>query len=134
MRGLKICLWITGILCLLTIFGLFLPRSSLEAIAGLFGVEKLPDSPVFLYAVRAFSATYTAIGLFYVILALQPTRFGVMVPFSGFAAAFVGIVCGITGLAVRMPVAWFLGDFLTCTILGVLILVFWRKSKQASAH
>jgi hypothetical protein len=31
-----------------------------------------------------------------------------------------------------MPFLWFLGDSLSCTILGILILVFWRQAKRAS--
>jgi hypothetical protein len=68
-------------------------------------------------------------GAFFVILALHPMKYGAMVPFSGLAAVFLGVVCGITGLAVGMSPPWFLGDSLSCLIVGVLILVFWRQAK-----
>jgi hypothetical protein len=32
-------------------------------------------------------------------------------------------------MVVGMPALWFLGDSLSCVVLGVLILVFWRKAK-----
>ncbi len=70
--------------------------------------------------------------MFFIILALNPVKYGVLVPFSGLAAVFVGVVCFITGLAVGMPAVWFLGDSLSCAVLGVLILVFWRKAKSLS--
>ena len=130
MRGLKICLWITGIVCLLAVVGLFLPISAYESIAGFFGIETLPDSPLVMYAVRTLSATFIGIGAFFVILALNPVKYGVLVPFSGIAAVFIGVVCFITGLAVGMPAVWFLGDSLSCAVLGVLILVFWQKTKK----
>ncbi|HDZ69247.1 MAG TPA: hypothetical protein ENH43_02380 [Phycisphaerales bacterium] len=129
MRALKICLWITGILCLVSVFGMFLPVSALESIARCFGVESLPDSPLVMYAVRLMSATYAAVGVFFIILALRPMDYGVLVPFSGLASVFVGLVCGITGLAVGMPVLWFLGDSVPCVVLGVLVFVFWRQAK-----
>jgi hypothetical protein len=130
MRALKICLWIAGIGCLLSVFGMFLPISAWESIAKVFGVQLvLPDSPLFMYMVRLMSATYAAVGVYLVILALNPMKYGVMVSFTGLAAVFLGIVCGITGLAVGMPLLWFLGDSLSCTVLGVLILVFWRQAK-----
>ena len=66
------------------------------------------------------------------ILALHPMKYGVLVPFSGLAAVFLGVVCAIAGLVVGMPVLWFLGDSVSCTVLGVLILVFWRQAKQTS--
>ncbi len=127
MRALKICLWIAGVGCLLSVFGVFLPMSVFESIAKFFGIELPPDSPLLVYAVRLMSATYAAVGVFFIILALQPMKYGVMVPFSGLGAVFVGVVCAIAGLSTAMPLWWFLGDSLSCLVLGVLILVFWIK-------
>jgi len=127
MRALKICLWIAGFACLLSVFGMFLPMSVFESIAKFFGIESLPDSPLLVYAVRLMSGTYAAVGVFFVILALDPMKYGVMVPFSGLGAVFVGVVCAIAGLLTAMPLWWFLGDSLSCLVLGVLILVFWLK-------
>ncbi len=126
MRALKICLWIAGILCLLSVFGMFLPVSVVESLAKAFGVQTLPDSPLVMYVVRVMSATYAGVGVYFVILALHPMKYAILVPFTGLAAVLLGVVCGITGLAVAMPPMWFLGDFVSCTVLGVLILVFWR--------
>ena len=130
MRGLKICLWITGILCLLAVFGMFLPISVFESIAKFFGLESLPDSPLLMYAARLMLATYAAVGIFFIILALNPLKYGVIVPFSGLAAMFVGVVCAIAGPLTAMPFWWFMGDSLSCLILGVLILVFWQQAKK----
>jgi len=134
MRALKICLWIAGILCLLSVFGIFLPISVWESIAKYFGIESLhlPDSPLFEYAIRVLSAMSVATGVYLVILALHPTKYPVLIPFTGLAAVFLGVVCGITGLIVGMPPLWFMGDSLSCLVLGILILVFWRQAKQAS--
>ncbi|MFB0524105.1 MAG: hypothetical protein ACETVZ_01090 [Phycisphaerae bacterium] len=129
MRALKICLWIAGVLCLLSVFGMFLPISVFESIAKFFGIESLPDSPLILYAVRVMSATYVGVGVYFIILALHPMKYGVLVPFTGLVAVALGVVCAITGAAVGMPVLWFLGDSLSCVVLGVLILVFWRQTK-----
>ena len=134
MRALKICLWIAGILCLLSVFGMFLPIRVVESLARAFGVELvLPDSPLFEYAVRVMSATYAAVGVYLVILALHPMKYAVLVPFTGLASVFLGVVCGITGLAVAMPPLWVLGDSLSCLVFGVLILVFWRQAKMAGS-
>ncbi|MBA7662237.1 hypothetical protein ES703_70264 [subsurface metagenome] len=129
MRALKICLWIAGVGCLLSVFGMFLPVRVVESLARAFGGEAFPDSPLCLYALRVVSATYVGVGVFFIILALHPMNFGVLVPFSGLAAVFLGVVCGITGLAVGMPLLWFLGDSVSCTVLGILIFVFWRQAK-----
>lgn len=132
MRGLKICLWIVGILCLLSVLGMFLPVGVIESFVQLFGEQSFPDSPVFVYSLRLMSATYAGVGVYFIILAMEPMKYGIMVPFSGWAAVVLGIICAITGAAVGMPVMWFMGDSLSCLILGVLILLFWQKSKKIS--
>jgi hypothetical protein len=129
MRGLKICLWIAGVLCLLSVIGVVLPISVWESIAKVFGVEELCDSAVVVYSLRLMCATYAGVGVFFIILALHPMDYGVMVPFSGIAAVVLGAVCGITGLIVEIPALWFLGDTLSCLVIGVLILLFWRQAK-----
>ncbi|MCJ7777777.1 MAG: hypothetical protein MUP16_05635 [Sedimentisphaerales bacterium] len=130
MRGLKICLWIAGILCLSSIVGVFLPMSMCESIVEYFGIESLPDSPLLFYMARVTSAMAVWIGVFFIILALRPMDYGVMVPFSGLCSVALGVVCAITGFIEKMPLLWFLGDSLSCLVLGILILVFWQKAKK----
>lgn len=132
MRGLKICLWIMGLLCLSCVFGMFLPISTLESFTKVFGVESLSGPPIATYAIRVMSAMCIGIGVFFIILALNPMKYGVMVPFSGIGSVLLGVACGITGPAVGMPAKWFLGDSLSCLVIGVLILVFWQRAKQHS--
>lgn len=132
MRALKICLWITGILCLLSVLGMFLSISTVGSILKVFGGEAIPDQPQCAYGIRVVSTSFVGVGIFFIILALHPMDYGVMVPFSGLFAAILGIICLITGIAVGMPVLWFLCDSLSCFIPGILIFVFWRRAKQAS--
>jgi hypothetical protein len=131
MSGLKICLWIAGIACLLSVFVMFfLPVSTWESITKFFGVESLPDFPLFLYTTRRMSAVWAALGVFFIILARNPTKYGTMVPFSGLAIVFVGMVCWITGLVVEMPPRWILADSMSCVVLGTLIFAFWRRTAR----
>ena len=133
MRGLKVCLWIAGIFCLTAIAGVFAPMSAWPSITGFFGVESLPDAPVFEYFARLLSVTYAAIGLFFIILALRPGKYGGIVPFSGVASALIGLTALITGLVAGMPAKWYLCDSLPCIVLGVLIFVFWQQTKSTTA-
>jgi peptidoglycan/LPS O-acetylase OafA/YrhL len=111
---------------------MFLPVSSWESVAGAFGTESFPDSPQVIYAARLLSATFTLVGVFLVILALDPLKYGVMVPFTGIAAVILGAFCAAAGLLAKMPTWWYLGDALCCLVLGVLILVFWQQANQTS--
>jgi hypothetical protein len=97
-------------------------------------MESLPDSPLFFYAASLMSTMCAAMGVFFIILALRPMDYGIMVPFSGLAAVVLGVVCAITGFTVKMPNLWFLGDSLSCLVLGILILVFWQRAKRATGE
>jgi hypothetical protein len=130
MRGLKIFLWIGAVLCLLSAIGMFLPCSALCAIARAFGIESTSDSPLLEYGVRTTLATYVAVGVYLVILALDPMKYGVLVPFTGVASLFLGLVCAVAGVASAMPLWWFLSDSLSCVVWGVLVLIFWQKARQ----
>jgi len=131
MRTLKSFLWIAGIACLLSGYGLFTSMSALETMANFFGAESLdlPDSPLFVYVVRLISAMAVATGVYLIILALNPMKYPALIPFTGLASVFLGVVCGITGLAAEMPVLWFLGDSLGCLLFGILVLASWQQIK-----
>ena len=133
MRALKICLWIAGIVCLLSLFGMVLPVLSWESISRFFGIESFQNSPQFIYAMRVGSGTYAAVGIFFIILALAPLKYGVMVPFAGLGSLFIGVVCVIAGLITAMPFWWFMGDSLSCLVLGFLILFFWQQVKKTAS-
>lgn len=132
MRGLKICLWIAGLLCLLAVVGVFAPMSAWPKVTGFFGVESLPDAPVFEYFAKLLSVSYGAIGIFFIILSLRPAKYGVLVPFSGIASVIIGATALITGIFVQLPAKWYLCDSLPCIVLGVLILVFWQRAKHTT--
>jgi hypothetical protein len=129
MTGLKIWLWIAGLFCLSAVVGVFAPMSMWPKVTGIFGVETLPDAPVFVYFARLLSATYGAIGIFFIILALRPLKYGVLVPFSGIVSILVGATALVTGIMVQMPAKWYLCDSLPCIILGILILAFCSQAK-----
>lgn len=132
MRGLKVCLWIAGLFCLSAVAGVFAPMSAWPKVTGLFGVESFPDAPVFVYFARLLSASYSAIGVFFIILALRPEKYGLMVPFSAIASVLIGATALITGIIVQLPAKWFLCDSLPCIVLGLLILMFWEQAKRTA--
>ena len=132
MRALKICLWVAGIACILSLFAMVLPVSLLKSISKFYGIKAFSDSPQFIYAIRVGLCTYAAVGVFFVILAIDPLKYGILVPFSALGAVFVGVVCAIAGLLSKVAFWWFMGDFLSCLVWGVLILIFWKQAKKAA--
>ena len=67
MRALRVCLWIAGVACLVSVFGMFLPISAIESVVEAFGGEQFPDLPQCAYCIRVVSATFVGIGIFFVI-------------------------------------------------------------------
>lgn len=133
MRGLRICLWISGVFCLLSILGVILPVSAFEAIVRPLGDIAIPTGPVFLYLLRVVCATFALIGIYFIMLAMDPMRYGVLVPFSGLAGVLIGVICLVAGASTGMPMLWYMGDGLPCVILGVLIYLFWQKARSLAA-
>lgn len=129
MRPLRISLWIAAVFCfVLSMFGLFAPFSVLESLADYFGTETF-----ILYGMRTASAAFAGMGAISVVLALNPMRYGAMVPVSGLSSVFIGVVCVVAGLVVGMPLIWFLGDAVFCALLGALIFAFWQKARKSPA-
>ena len=83
---------------------------------------------------RVMSAMAAGMGVFFIILALRPTAYGVMVPFAGLYNIGLGVACGVTGFIEQMPNLWFLGDTISCLVFGVLILVFSQQAKKPKAE
>jgi len=134
MRPLMMCLWTVGVLCCLGVVGLFLPMSVVSYLSETVVHQPLPETAAMAYMFRAMCATYVAIGVFYLILAVDPMAYGALVPFSGAAAIFVGVACGLFGLISGVAPLWFGGDFLVCTAFGLLILIFWRRALARRAE
>ena len=130
MRCLKVCLLITAFSCLAAALFMILPIPTIESFFENFGIESLPDTPIFIYITRLVSATYAVIGVFLIIMALDPMKYGVMVPFAAVSTLFIGLVCGTVGVISVIPKLWFLGDALFGIILGLGILISWQKVKK----
>ncbi len=129
MRPLKICLWAIGVLYALAVLGLFMRFSTIESVASVFGSPEFPDSPLFRYTLRTLCGVCLAMGVYHVILALNPMKYGVLVPFTGLASIFVGAMCLTWGVKVRLSAPVYIGDFLLLELFGALIIVFWRRAR-----
>jgi len=130
MRMLKFCLWVVGALCLLPVVVLFLPMATYRAFSGVLIDVQLPDHRLFAYAIRVASATSVLVGIFYIMLALKPHRYGLMLPFAGAAPIFLGITSIVAGVAEGISFFVFGGDAVLSLLMGGLILYFWYQEKS----
>jgi hypothetical protein len=129
MRALRRTLVLMGLLCVLAIVGMALPVPTMAKLADRLGLGRtLIETPLFIYTVRVMCATFVAIGVFLFILAGDPLRYGVMVPFAGAASVWIGVSCALFGMASRMGAIYFVGDAAACILLGIFVMRFHRRA------
>ena len=124
MKGLKVVLWICGVGLLLSFPFLLVPWRVMADWCGRMGVEIAISAPVAAYTTRGILACCGLIGVFFVILAKDPLRYGPMLPLAGCGLILVGLVCLAGGIRYKLPVIMFAGDVIFSIVAGLLILVF----------
>lgn len=134
MRTLKICLWVVGAACLIAGMTLFLPTSIYTSLSQLIVNVEFPEHRLFSYALRVASGTYLLVGVFYIILALDPRGYGIMLPFAGVAPVVIGLTCLVVGILEGISFWVFGGDAVFALLMGGLILYFWRVERAESAE
>ena len=131
MKSLKVALWITAIGCLTAVPFIFLPWAAVESIGSWFGIESLPDMPIAVYFFKVVFGVFGLIGVFFIILARNPLKYGSMLNLGAFGLILFGLLALILGLAIGLPPIVYIGDGLSGLVLGTAILVFFSRSKQA---
>ena len=125
MKFLRIVLLVASLVCFSGFLGIFVPLDSLAVVVTRYGADAPPSEPLFEYVFRLGAAVMAACGFFYLVLASDPRRFGILVPVSGGAILFVGLVLLGTGFSSGMLSQIFIADFLSCVVLGSTIVVTW---------
>lgn len=130
MRMLKISLWITAIGCLIAVPFIFVPWSVIADMGSCFGVEPLPDAPFVVYLFRVICGIFGLIGVFFVLLALDPLKYGPMLNLGAYGLILFGLLAMITGTSIGLTPVVYLGDGVSGLILGSAILLFAAKARQ----
>jgi len=129
MKGLKVVLWILAILCLLCFLGVIFPWSWTSKIASIWGYGDIAGFQGLLkYAARVGFAACGLIGIFFLILVLNPLKYGPMLSLAGLGLLLLGLVSLVWGIFYTFPLWIWLCDVLFCFIFGVLILYFKEKA------
>ncbi len=130
-RGLKIVLWIAGVGWGSSIFMVVAPWSCVETCADMLGFGALPTGPAVVYGMRVMSAVSVFVGAYFIVLATNPRAY---VPFLNLAIGglmFVGLAALVAGAISNVPPLWYLGDGLSCWIMGFLLFI-WRPRPQVA--
>jgi hypothetical protein len=73
------------------------------------------------------------IGIFFVILARNPLKYGAMLPLAAYGLVCYGIFCLVGGIRYGLPVWTYSGDVIFGVAAGVLILVLRKKTMRANS-
>ena len=133
MKGLKNTLWVCAIGFLLSFIFAVLPWRAFTAWANQFGVQIPAAEPWIVFWVRILFTTYGMIGVFFVILARNPLKYGAMLLLAAYGLLLLGILELIGSIRYALPLITYIVDVIFCFITGILILIFRREAIQAKS-
>jgi len=73
------------------------------------------------------------IGIFFVILAQNPPKYGAMLLLAAYGLLCFAVFCLVGGIRYGLPVWAYSGDVIFGVVTGVLILVLRKKATQANS-
>jgi len=132
MKALKIILWICAISCLSGFIIAALPWQAVTAWFNLIGYQPPSPEPITVFMFRLCLAICGMIGIFFVILARNPLKYGAMLQLTAYGLLFYGVCCLVGGIRYGLPVWIYAGDVIFGVIVGILLFIFRKKAMQAN--
>jgi hypothetical protein len=131
MTAVRIVLVMLGIVCILsTAPGAVAPWPSIVHWLGVLGLEPMPDHPLVVYCVRLSSLGFALIGVFFLVVATNPVRYGPMVALAVCGLFLTAALAVATGIQTRMQPPWYLADAGVASLAAVLLLAFWPRRRH----
>jgi len=128
MKGLKITIWTCAIAFLLEFIFVLLPWKMIASVFYLVSVRPPVAYPVTVFLSRLSLAMMGAIGVFLLILAFNPLKYGAMLSLACYGLLCWGAFWFFGGVQYGLPLMAYFLD----TILGIgggtFILIFWKKA------
>ena len=138
MRGLKITLWVCAIHFLLSFIFLPLPWRAITAWFNQYGVQISSADPWTVFWLRLLLTTFGMLGIFFVILARNPLKYGEMLLLAAFGLLLLGVVILIGSILYVIPnelpviAIATIGKVFFYFILCALILSFRKEAMQVN--
>jgi hypothetical protein len=134
MKGLKIMLWICAIRFLPAFIPAVIPWPAFVAGVESLGIQPPGTDEFTKIMIRLSLAGFGMVGIFFVILARNPFKYGVMLPLAAYGLVGFGIVTLVAGIRyIGLPVWTYSINTIFGVVAGVLLLIFRNKALQASS-
>lgn len=111
----------------ISILGVLLPWSAMDAILRNMGAAHPIDDPQLRYWFRMATASWSIIGMFYAAALFRPKKYGNLLPLLALGSLFEGVVLLIHGWSLNLPPLPFYGDVLFGLGIGVGLLLTLRR-------
>jgi len=89
--------------------------------------------PLTVFMYRLCSAIFGIIGIFFVMLARNPLKYGGMLLLAAYGLVGYGIFSIVAGIRYGLPVWTYSGDVIFGVVAGVLLLIFRKKAMQTNS-
>lgn len=138
MKNLKITLWVCAIFFLLSFLFVPLPWRTFTAWFNQYGIQIPTAEPFTVFMARIYLMTFGMIGVFFVILARNPLKYGEMLLLAAYGLLLFGLLALIGSILYILPNALpitIIGTIIKVIIyfiLGALILLFRKEAIQAN--
>ncbi len=133
MKGLKIILWVCAVSYLLCFVYAVLPFQAWARFSSWFGLQFPAAEPITEAIFRLCLAMFGMVGIFFVILARNPLKYGAMLILSAWGLLGYGAFTLVVGILYAFP-AWAYADgIIGGFVAGALILIFRRNAMQTGA-
>lgn len=127
LRLLRVALLFSAFVWGISAFGVFLSwEAATNALQGM-GANPIRHDPMLDYWLRMASGAFALVGTGYLLLAIFPRRYSVMLPWFGWIMILEGFVLLTHGLRLGLPAFPFVGDVSASFAGGIGILTL-RKS------
>ncbi|OVE75858.1 hypothetical protein BVX97_03360 [bacterium E08(2017)] len=114
----------------ISIVGAVLPwKTAITGLNGL-GAGHIPSDPMLNYWLRMTAGAYTGIGIFFLVLAINPRRFSNVIGLAGLLLVFEGLVLLIHGLRLGLPPFPFYADTASCLLVGAGIWYLRNEARR----
>jgi len=128
---LKLLLRILGVICVLAVIPLFMPRSWLDTGHQSFGLGPFPTAPVAEYLARSVSASCAFYGGLLLLLSRDVRRFVSIIKYQALAIMALSAIGIFAGVRAGLPAFLVVADPLGCWIFLLPILIVARRLDPA---